>query len=224
MIVTVLPWCVHCRDGGIKLATDSPTCDEVGDIYLFTASRRRYNAAALAIVSCPIRRECWILATPNFDYRAAQDKSALIPQSGQRYSSHYRELIGTIDVVTPADSGALEIPDSVEADIRLSWSPVRVSVCFLRNEVRRKISFRPHRHRPAAWKEVEYRHSNFDANARMAFPRLFNIPPKFRKKSPSRSRRRRAILAKLTIGFQCLGRRSQQVAAMARWRLGPIFG
>ena len=68
------------------------------------------------------------------------------------------------------------MPESAEADVRLFWAPARVSVCFLHNGVRNKISLRPHLHRSAVWRAVEYQHSVFDDDTRRALPLMFYIP------------------------------------------------
>lgn len=120
-------------------STDSLTRDKVGEMYLLTVSHRGYNAQALGIVSGPLRRKCWILATPNSEYRAAQGKTDVIPRDGQRYSSHDANSIGTLGAVTPSDFNELDMPESVEADVRLSRGPAHVSVCFLNDGVRNKI-------------------------------------------------------------------------------------
>ena len=68
------------------------------------------------------------------------------------------------------------MPESVASAIRLPWAPARVSVCFLNNGVRSKISFRPHRRHSAVWRGVEYQHSVFDDDTRRASPAMIYIP------------------------------------------------
>ena len=86
------------------------------------------------------------------------------------------ELAGALDVVDPSDYTSLEMPDSVEAEIRLSWSPAHISVVFEHQEVWNNLSFRPHKNCHAVGSEVEYRRDNFDESVRKAPPLMFYNP------------------------------------------------
>ena len=77
-----------------------------------------------------MRRKCGVSETPNFDYRAAQGNTALIPREGVWWPSREDNLIGARDIVSPSEFADLDMPESVGADIRLPRAPAHLAVVF----------------------------------------------------------------------------------------------
>ena len=90
-------------------------------------------------------------------------------------ASHEDNLVGAIEIATPSEYPDLDLHYAVGADARLSWAPAHLSVVFLHNGDRDKISFRPHLRHSAVWGEVENQPRVFDEDARRDFPLMFNI-------------------------------------------------
>ena len=120
--------------------------------------------------------ECLALETRSCGYRSEQDHAALIPGGGHRFAPQEVNLIGASEVIAHSDFEALEMTGSIEANVRLSRAPGRLSGIFLHYGRREEISTRPHRSRSAFWREVGYRDHVFADEIRDAFPPTLRTP------------------------------------------------
>ena len=105
---------------------------------------RLINSLALGIASFRIRKKCWALKGDGFDYRAAQDNTALIARGGPRSPRHEENHTGALGIATPSDFDQHEMPSYVDVGFMLSRAPAHLNVKFKHGRAYGEFRFAQH--------------------------------------------------------------------------------
>ena len=179
-MITVSPWSLMFKYHGILQNRDRAVSQWSRDgMFYCRLAKRLFAPKMISALTCPIRKQAWVLDNECFDYRPCRTSGGLATRGGEWFSRCESSLFGELYLRCPQDA---ELPAIIHVDIRASWFPARCAVNWLDGGTTyQKLPHRAPEGEASIWETLRYDETVFTDQHRRDFPEAFveyTAPPR----------------------------------------------